>query len=144
MDTFTFEIGLTLGVVALVLVAFLKEWAPPDVIALSCLGLVVAFGLVPMEKMTEVFKNEAPITIAALFVIGGVLESCGAVDRLGARLKNHLGGGPRTAILCFSLLAAFCSAWMNICWITACLLIPFIWPFSREKKSHDFGQTIQR
>ncbi len=81
------EITLTLGVVALVLLAFLREWAPPDVLALSTLCLVVAPGLVPIERMTEVFKNEAPLTIAALFVIGGALEETGAVAT-GAPIRS--------------------------------------------------------
>ena len=44
--------------------------------------LLVALGLVKMEDMSVVFRNEAPLTIAALFVIGGALEKSGAVDHL--------------------------------------------------------------
>ena len=132
MDRLTFEIALTLGLVALILIAFLKEWAPPDVIALSSLCLVVALGLIPMERMSEVFRNEAPITIAALFVIGGALEASGAVDQLGLLLRNRLRGGLRNSILCFSLLAAFCSAWMNNTAIVA-ILLPVVLGFARSK-----------
>jgi hypothetical protein len=64
------EIALTLLVIIITLVAFIREWAAPDVLALSILCLVAALGLVDPGKMTEVFKNEAPLTIAALFVIG--------------------------------------------------------------------------
>ena len=49
--------------------------------------------------MTEVFKNEAPLTIAALFVIGGALERSGAVDHIGRVLQRRLSGGTRGAIL---------------------------------------------
>jgi len=40
----TFEIFLTLLVIVLTLVAFIREWAAPDVLALSILCLVVALG----------------------------------------------------------------------------------------------------
>ena len=51
----TLEIALTLAVIALTLVAFIREWAAPDVLALSILCLVVALGLVDATKMVEVF-----------------------------------------------------------------------------------------
>ena len=64
------EIALTLIVVVLTLVAFVREWAPPDVLALSVLCLVVALGLVGFQEMTLVFKNEAPLTIAVIARLG--------------------------------------------------------------------------
>ena len=63
----TLEIGLTLAVIALTLIAFIREWAAPDVIALTVLCGVVALGLIDPSKMTEVFKNEAPLAIAAIY-----------------------------------------------------------------------------
>ncbi|MFC7336397.1 SLC13 family permease [Haloferula chungangensis] len=132
MDGFTFEIGLTLILVGLILIAFLREWAPPDVIALTSLAAVVVFGLIPMDRMSEVFKNEAPLTIAALFVIGGALESSGAVDLLGKLLRKRIKGGTRSAIFSFSVVTAFCSAWMNNTAVVA-ILLPVVLGFARSK-----------
>ncbi len=126
------DIALTLGVVTLVLIAFVREWAPPDVLALSTLCLVVALGLVPMERMAEVFKNEAPLTIAALFVIGGALEETGAVAKMGLFLKRHLTGGVRTSILGITLLSASASAFMNNTAIVA-ILMPVVLGFARSR-----------
>lgn len=128
----TLEIGLTLVVIALTLVAFLREWGPPDVIALSLLCLVVALGLVPAERMTEVFRNEAPLTIAALFVIGGALERSGAVADIGRLLRDRVGGGLRGAMLAFCLITAFFSAWMNNTAIVA-ILLPVTLGFARSR-----------
>lgn len=128
----TLPIALTLLVILLTLVAFLREWAAPDVIALTVLCLVVALGLVGFQEMTAVFKNEAPLTIAALFVIGGALEKSGAVDHIGQMLKNRLSGNLRIAILAFSALAAFFSAWMNNTAIVA-ILLPVTLGFARTK-----------
>ncbi len=123
---------LTLIVIAITLVAFIREWAAPDIIAMSILCLVVALGLVDASKMTEVFKNEAPLTIAALFIIGGALEQSGAVDHIGRLLRNKLSGKVRMAIFSFSLLTAFFSAWMNNTAIVA-IMLPVTLGFARSK-----------
>jgi len=128
----TLQIFLTLLVIVLTLVAFIREWAAPDVLALSILCLVVALGLVDPGKMTEVFKNEAPLTIAALFVIGGALEHSGAVDHIGSILRDRLSGNTRWAILSFACVAAFFSAWMNNTAIVA-ILLPVTLGFARSK-----------
>lgn len=128
----TVPICLTLLVIVITLVAFIREWAAPDVLALSILCLVVALGLVSPTEMTDVFKNEAPLTIAALFVIGGALEKSGAVDHIGQVLKRRLSGNTRMAILSFSLLSAFFSAWMNNTAIVA-ILLPVTLGFARSK-----------
>ncbi len=128
----TLEIGLTLLVIVLTLVAFIREWAAPDVLAISILCLVVALGLVEPGKMTEVFKNEAPLTIAALFIIGGALEKSGAIDHSGKILRDRLSGNTRWAIFSFSCVAAFFSAWMNNTAIVA-ILLPVTLGFARSK-----------
>lgn len=129
----TLAIGLTLLVIVLTLIAFIREWAAPDVIALTVLCGVVALGLIDMSKMTDVFKNEAPLAIAALFIIGGALEASGAVDHIGRVLRDKLPGNTRWAILGFSLLTAFFSAWMNNTAIVA-ILLPVALGFARSKE----------
>jgi di/tricarboxylate transporter len=128
----TWEIGLTLAVIALTLIAFIREWAAPDVIALTVLCLVVALRLVDINDMTVVFRNEAPLTIAALFVIGGALERSGAVDHIGQALKTRLSGNLRVSIFAFASLSAFFSAWMNNTAIVA-ILLPVTLGFARSK-----------
>lgn len=128
----TIEIALTLAVILFTLVAFMREWAAPDVLALTILCMLVPLGLVDATEMMNVFKNEAPLTIAALFIIGGALERSGAVDHIGKVLKGKLPGNTRLAILAFSVLAAFFSAWMNNTAIVA-ILLPVTLGFARTK-----------
>ncbi len=126
------QIALTLLVILITLLAFIREWAAPDVIALSVLCLVVGLGLVDSVKMMNVFKNEAPLTIAALFIIGGSLEKSGAVDHIGRALRDRLSGNTRLAILAFSVITAFFSAWMNNTAIVA-IMLPVTLGFARSK-----------
>lgn len=127
------DIAFTLLVVLLTLVAFIREWAPPDVLAISILCLLVALGLVEMGDMSLVFRNEAPLTIAALFVIGGALEKSGAVDQIGRLLQHRVKGGVRSSIFAFSVVAAFFSAWINNTAIVA-ILLPVVLGFARSKE----------
>ncbi|MGJ8645229.1 MAG: SLC13 family permease [Luteolibacter sp.] len=126
------EIALTLLVVGLTLVAFIREWASPDVLALSILCLLVALGLIDMGEMSSVFRNEAPLTIAALFVIGGALEKSGAIAQIGRLLQKSVKGGVRSSIFAFTVVAAFFSAWMNNTAIVA-ILMPVVLGFARSK-----------
>lgn len=126
------DIAFTLLVVLLTLVAFIREWAPPDVLAISILCLLVALRLVEMEDMSDVFSNEAPLTIAALFVIGGALVKSGAVDQIGRLLQQRVNGGVRSSVLAFTVVAAFFSAWMNNTAIVA-ILLPVALGFARAK-----------
>ncbi len=128
----TQEIALTLIVIGITLVAFIREWAAPDVLALTILCLLVALGLIDMDSMTKVFSNEAPLTIAALFVIGGALEKSGAVNQIGRLLERRVNGGVRTSIFVFTLVTAFFSAWMNNTAIVA-ILMPVVLGFARTK-----------
>lgn len=128
----TYEIVLTLIVIVLTLTAFVREWATPDVLALTVLVMVVALGLISPEQMVMVFSNEAPLTIACLFVIGGALERSGAVDHMGKMLRDKLSGNTRVAILAFSVVSAFFSAWMNNTAIVA-ILLPVTLGFARSK-----------
>ncbi|WP_386819328.1 SLC13 family permease [Luteolibacter algae] len=126
------EIVLTLLVVILTLVAFVREWSSPDVLALSILCLLVALGLIDMADMPLVFRNEAPLTIASLFIIGGALEKSGAVDQIGRLLQRRVTGGVRSSILAFTIVASFFSAWMNNTAIVA-ILMPVVLGFARSK-----------
>jgi len=126
------QIILTLIVIALTLTAFVREWASPDVLAITVLVLVVALGLINAEQMMTVFSNEAPLTIAALFIIGGALERSGAVDHIGKMLRDRLSGNTRIAILAFSVVSAFFSAWMNNTAVVA-ILLPVTLGFARSK-----------
>lgn len=137
----TLPILLTLLVIVITLVAFIREWGTPDVLALTVLCAVAGLGLLDdpdegkwsgLSQLTRVFMNEAPLTIAALFVIGGALERSGAVDHIGRVLKSRLSGNLRGAILAFGLVSAFFSAWMNNTAIVA-ILMPVTLGFARSK-----------
>ena len=65
--------------VVAVFVAFVREWAGPDVIALTALGALLATGSLGEKDFLALFSNSAPITIGAMFVLSAALERTGVV-----------------------------------------------------------------
>jgi len=77
-------------VAAAVFAALVREWCSPDIAALAGMGTLVVTGTLRSEDMLRVFSNHAPVTIAAMFVLGAALERVGAIEASG-RLFARLG-----------------------------------------------------
>jgi di/tricarboxylate transporter len=114
------------------LYAFLKEVAPSDLIALTILCCTVLFGLVDSKKVLDVFRNEAPLTIGALFIIGTALEKSGGVRQISQLIQKMAGGGLRSTLFIFCSVAAFFSAFMNNTAIVA-IMLPVALGLARSK-----------
>jgi di/tricarboxylate transporter len=123
---------LTLLLIVVTLYAFVKEVAPSDLIALTILCCTVLFGLVDSKKVLDVFRNEAPLTIGALFIIGTALEKSGGVRQISRLIQKMAGGGLRSTLLIFCGVAAFFSAFMNNTAIVA-IMLPVALGLARSK-----------
>ena len=116
------QITITLLLIALTLYAFVKEIAPSDLIALTVLCLTVILGLLDSKEVLEVFKNEAPVTIGALFIIGTALEKTGGILQISQLIQKMAGNGLRSTLLLFCTVTVFFSAFMNNTAIVAIML----------------------
>jgi di/tricarboxylate transporter len=83
MSVPTLHLIIVFALVALVFVAFLREWLSPDLVALSALGLLLLTGILRTDETLKVFSNSAPIVIGCMFVLSAALERTGAIDALG-------------------------------------------------------------
>lgn len=112
------------GIVALVALAFLREWAAPDIVALSALGAIILLGLLPISDQVEdgviiergllsVFSNGAPITIAAMFILSAGLDRCGAITVMGKFFTRVAGKSELRVMLVLMFMAAILSAFVN-------------------------------
>ena len=81
----TFEIGLTLAVIALTLIAFIREWAAPDVIALTvlCGVVVVRSALAVRRDAAQTGYARYTVERVALFAAPPVLYAVGGVLLIG-------------------------------------------------------------
>jgi di/tricarboxylate transporter len=100
-------------VVAGVFVAFVRDWASPDLIALTGLAIVVCTGILPTEEMLSVFSNSAPITIGAMFILSAALDRTGVIDSMGKTFIRLAGANELRVLLLLMLIAASLSGFVN-------------------------------
>lgn len=71
-----------------VFVLFLTEIVPSDLVALGVLVFVALVGWVTPQQAFNSFANEAPITVAAMFILSAGLQRCGAIEDVGRLMRN--------------------------------------------------------
>lgn len=103
----------TLGVLAAMFVAFVRELYPPEVTAICGAAALLATGVLPVDEMLAVFSNPAPITIAAMFIISGGLLRTGVLEALMRRFAADAAEHPRRVLFRFGALTALASAFLN-------------------------------
>lgn len=83
---------MTITLVFLLVVAvfflFLWEKFPPDLVALGVLVMVILFRWIEPKDGFAAFANEAPITVAAMFVLSAGLQRSGAIEDLGRWIRR--------------------------------------------------------
>ena len=111
-------------VLILVILGFFREWAAPDVVALSALGLLLLLGVLPISDVMEngkvlergilsVFSNGAPITVACMFVLSAGLERTGVIDVMGKFFSRIAGKSELRVLLVMMFMVAVLSAFVN-------------------------------
>lgn len=109
----SFEIVFVLVLLAAALVLFVKEYFPPDGVAIGCVVALVAASIITPKEAFGAFGNEALITVAALFVVAAGLIRTGAVDFLGRKILVYAKGSETKTLIALMLAAAACSAFIN-------------------------------
>lgn len=122
--------ALNLSVIAIyvillvVIVAFFREWGPPDLVALGAMAVVLLLGILPLQDVVEngvilerglltVFSNGAPITIACMFVLSAGLERTGVIDAMGKFFSRIAGKSELRVLLVMMTMVAVLSAFVN-------------------------------
>ena len=113
MSLATLQPYIVLALVILVFGTMVTERIRVDVIALSSLSLLLVTGLISPKEGFAVFSNEAPLTVAAMFVLSAALERTGVVETIGTLVARHATSSPLTALLAVTIGAATISAFMN-------------------------------
>ncbi len=103
-------------VLALLVVVFatmVTERFRVDVVAMIGVSLLLVTGVLSTKEVLAVFSNEAPITVAAMFVLSAALERTGVVEKAGTLLSRYASGSPLIAMFTLTTGAATVSAFMN-------------------------------
>ncbi len=109
----TTEALMTLAVVALMFVFFVRETYPTEVVALSGASLMLLLGLLPYDSALEVLSNPAPWTIGVMFIIMGALVRTGALAAFTSLADRQARSNPKLAIAMLMVMVIIGSAVMN-------------------------------
>jgi di/tricarboxylate transporter len=131
------ETILAFGLLLSALTSFLMEKISIDTTALTLLGVILLFsGLEISEnwptipEVLDVFSNEAPLTIAAMFVISASLNRCRLIEQMSDYLGKFCKYGYRKFMLILLILVAFVSAFINNTPVVV-VLLPVVISLSR-------------
>ena len=113
MSLETFHLLLVGLVIVGVFAAFIRDWASPDVIAMTGFGVVVIAGILSTDDLREVFGNSAPLTIGAMFILSAALDRTGVIDEMGHLFSRLAGRTEARALLLLMGTTALLSAFVN-------------------------------
>jgi di/tricarboxylate transporter len=100
------DAAITLTILAIVVVLFVWNRLPVEIVAVGSAMALVATGVLPLSEMTSAFGDPAVILIAALFVVSEGLEITGVTTWAGQQLAKRAGGSQSKVILLVMLLSA--------------------------------------
>lgn len=95
---------VSLLVVAVMFLLFLRETYPVEVVAISAAAFLMATGLLPYERAIGVLSNPAPWTIAMMFIVMGGLVRTGALQWFTKMAESRAEERP---VLVLALLTGF-------------------------------------
>ncbi|WP_299698940.1 SLC13 family permease [uncultured Tateyamaria sp.] len=101
---------LTLVVVGVMFVLFLREVFPTEVVAIGGAALMLATGALPYDDALAVLSNPAPWTIASMFIIMGALVRTGALDAFTGLADRKARTNPAIAVVLLMTFVVFSSA----------------------------------
>jgi di/tricarboxylate transporter len=109
----TLEMALVFLITAATFVLFVTERLRTDVLALSVLCLLGLLKLLTPAQLLSSFSDPAPVTVAAMFVLGAGLTRTGALEGISNSLLKLADKGEVLLLLAMMALVAVVSAFIN-------------------------------
>lgn len=109
----TFQLTAVFVILGLSFLFFFKEWLSPDLVAMGALSLCLVLGMLAPEDVADVFKNSAPITIGAMFILSAALTETGVIDRLARVYQKLARRSELRALVMLFIIVVPLSAVMN-------------------------------
>ena len=114
------QMFLVFGVLVFAMLAFFREWLPPDMVAMFSLGIILLPGLfgdkaavLGKDDLLGAFSNAAPLTIACMFVLSAGLEKSGCIRALGSGFRRVAGVRELRVLVILMVTGAVLSAFVN-------------------------------
>jgi len=104
---------MALSILAVMFVMFLRETYPVEVVAVGGAVVMLVLGILPMEEVPDVLSNNAPWTIAAMFIIVGALVRSGALDTVTQMASRNVEANPKRTLGILGIGVTGASALVN-------------------------------
>ncbi len=104
---------IALLILATMLAMFVKEFYPPEVIAIGGACVMLVLGILPMSSVNSVLSNNAPWTIAAMFIIVGALVRTGALEGVSQMASRNAVKHPARTLIILGAGVCLASAFVN-------------------------------
>ncbi|MCB5199536.1 SLC13 family permease [Loktanella sp. TSTF-M6] len=92
------QAAVTLCVLGVMFVLFLREVFPTEVVAMAGAGVLLFTGILPYDDAVAVLSNAAPWTIAMMFIVMGALVRTGALNYVTQAAERAARRNPRQAM----------------------------------------------
>lgn len=103
-----------LGIAVLVVfAAFIREWLPPDLTAMTALTILLLAGIIRPGDLRDIFGSPAPLIVACMFILSAALERTGTIEALGHWFEGFAGKSEFRILIVLMLLVAPLSAFVN-------------------------------
>jgi len=107
------EAFIALAILLAMLVMFVRETFPVEVVAIGGAALMLLTGILPHDDVQAVLSNNAPWTIAAMFIIVGALVRTGALESLSIIAAQNVERHPARTLIGLGILVTAMSAFVN-------------------------------
>ena len=104
---------LAIAILIGMLVLFIRETFPVEVTAISGAAIMLILGILPQDDAIRVLSNNAPWTIALMFIIVGALVRTGALDYVTQLASLHIDSRPALTIAVLAVGIVVLSAIVN-------------------------------
>ncbi|WP_254174034.1 SLC13 family permease [Planktothrix pseudagardhii] len=127
------NIILTLSIVVLALIAFIFEWLPVDLTALTVTVVLMILKLVTPDEGISGFGNSATITVMAMFILSAGITKTGVVQTVRDWLVKWGGKTAGQQILVMGLIVGPITAFINNTAVVA-IFLPIIEDWCRKQR----------
>ena len=127
------QIVLTLSVLVLALIAFVAEWLPVDLTAITVAIALMLLGLVTPQEGISGFGNSATITVMAMFILSAGIARTGVIQIVRDWLLKWGGKNISQQILVMGAIVGPISALINNTAVVA-IFLPIVEEWCKQRQ----------
>lgn len=109
----SWEMIFVFAVLSASFVAMVWEKLSIDLVAMLAFSSLLITGILTPAEGFRAFSNEAPITVACMFILSAALERTGVIDAIGHKLNELVGHSDWSLLLVMLPIVAVLSAFIN-------------------------------